>query len=102
MPEQTHSKAAPFTTPLNTTCPPAAKQNTTVLTTALLGGEQYICKDLMVNVCNYKISFIGHYGQMEGSALLLNKIVKAVVESVVKEMQTKEYEVPGGFSVKVM
>ena len=81
MPEQTHSKAAPFTTPLNTTCPfTAAEQNTTVLTTALLGGGQYICEELRVNVCNNKVSFIGHHGQMEGSALLLNKIVKAVVE----------------------
>lgn len=97
MPEQTHSKAAAFTTPLNTTCPPRQlSQNTTVQTTALRGQEQYICKQLKVNVCNYKVSFIEHYGQMEGSALLLNKIVKAVVERVVKEMQTKEYEVPRG------
>ena len=41
--------------------------------------------------------FIGHYGQMVGSALLLNNIVKAVVEGVIKEMQTKEYELPVGF-----
>lgn len=67
-----------------------------------MGGEQYICKDLKVNVCNHKIFFIGHYGQTEGSALLLNKIVKAVVERVVKEMQTKEYELPGGFLFKVI
>lgn len=39
---------------------------------------------------------------MEGSVLLLNKIVKAVEERVVKEMQTKEYELPGGFLVKVI
>lgn len=49
-----------------------------------------------------KSFFIGHYGQTEGSALLLNKIVKAVVERVVKEMQTKEYELPGGFLFKVI
>lgn len=30
---------------------------------------------------------------------MLNKIVKAVMERVVKEMQTKEYEFPGGFLV---
>lgn len=30
------------------------------------------------------IKFIGHYGQTEGSASLLNKIVKAVVEKVKK------------------
>lgn len=78
------------------------EQNTTALTTALLGGEQYICKELKVNICNYKVSFIEHYGQMDGSALLLNKIVKAVVERVVKEMQSKEYKLPGGFLVKVL
>lgn len=39
---------------------------------------------------------------MDGSALLLNKIVKAVVERVVKEMQSKEYKLPGGFLVKVL
>lgn len=33
---------------------------------------------------------------MEGSALLLNKTVKAVVERVVKYMQAKEYKLPGG------
>lgn len=54
----------------------AAEQNATVLTTALLVREQYICKELEVNVCNYKVSFIGHYGQTEGSALLLNETVK--------------------------
>lgn len=49
-----------------------------------------------VNVCNDKVFFIGHYGQTEGSALLLNKIVKAVVERAVKEMPTKDYEPPWG------
>lgn len=34
---------------------------------------------------------------MGGSALLLNRIVKVVVERVVKEMQSKEYELPKGF-----
>lgn len=43
-----------------------------------------------------KYFFIGHYGQTEGSALLLNKIVKAVVERAVKEMPTKDYEPPWG------
>lgn len=39
---------------------------------------------------------------MEGSALLLNRIVKVVVERVVKEMQSKEYELPKGFLVQVI
>lgn len=49
-----------------------------------------------VNVCNDKVFFIGHYGQTEGSALLLNKIVKAVVERAIKEMPSKDYEPPWG------
>lgn len=39
---------------------------------------------------------------MGGSALLLNRIVKVVVERVVKEMQSKEYELPKGFLVQVI
>lgn len=50
----------------------------------------------------YFLFFIGHYGQIEGSALLLNKIVKAVVGRAVKEMQTKEYKLPRGILVKVI
>lgn len=79
MPEQTRSKNSSF---YNTTqyylSSTAAEQNTAVLTTALHGTGQYICKELNVNVCNYKVSFIGHYSQGEGSTLLLNKIIKAV------------------------
>lgn len=95
MPEQTHSKPAPFTTTLNTTCRP--RQRSTPPHHRLhrsLGGAR-----LEVNVCNYKMSFIGHYGQMERSTFLPNKNVKAAVERVVKEMQTEEHEAPGGFSV---
>lgn len=39
---------------------------------------------------------------MEGLALLLNRIVKVVVERVVKEMQSKECELPKGFLVQVI
>lgn len=39
---------------------------------------------------------------MEGSALLLNRIVKVVVERVVTKMQSKEYELPKGFLVQVI
>lgn len=45
-------------------------------------GEQYLCKDLKVNVCynyNYKVCFTVLYSQTEGSALLLNKTVKTNV-----------------------
>lgn len=49
-----------------------------------------------VNVCNYEVCFIGYYGQMEGLASLL-KSVKAVVERVIKEMQTKEHKPLGDF-----